>query len=113
MKIHVEPLYPDRRYHGVLFGALGVVGFVANLLILFFGGEHLNTPTHKLVAQIAIGAWVLLPPLWFFYEFFYYFPENGNPEAGFERLKGVQDASSKVWAAVAVVLAGIYSARLG
>ena len=110
MAIPVEPLY-ENKYHGQLFGVLGIVGFGANLLILFFGDQQLERSAWKLTSQIAIGAWVLLPALWFFYEFFYFFPKHGNSKAGFERLKGVQEASSKVWAAVALVLAGIYSVQ--
>ena len=111
MNIKVEPLYLEKLRHGELFAVLGVVGFIVNLVILFAGGGFLEGKVHKIVSSFTVGAWVLLPPLWFFYEFFYYFPKHGNPAAGFERLKSVQEISSKVWAAVAVVLAGIYSAQ--
>lgn len=111
MAVPVQPLYTSKPRHGQLFAALGFIGFCANLAVLFLGQNQVDKETHKLLSQLTIGTWVLLPPLWFFYEFFYYFPANGNPLAGFERLKSVQEVSSKVWAAVAVVLAGIYSVR--
>ena len=111
MAIKVDELYLEKKNHPQLFAVLGIVGFVANIAILFFGSQECDKSSHKLISQIAIGAWVLLPPLWFFYEYFYFFPAHGNPAAGFERLKGAQEVSSKVWAAVAVVLAALYTAK--
>src|SRR5688572_25987191 len=100
-------LYKDKN-HGPLFAALGVVGFVANLLVLFLGKEVFGDDRWKLFSQFSLGAWVLLPALWFFYEYFYFFPKHAKEGATYEQLKGVQDASAKVWVAVAAVLAGIY-----
>ena len=111
MNFDIPPLYLGKRYHAQLFALLGVIGFVVNLMILFVAGSLMTKLEHKILSSFSVSTWVLLPPLWFFYEYFYYFPKYGNPSAGFERLKSVQDVSSKVWAAVAVVLAGIYSAK--
>ncbi|AKU23012.1 hypothetical protein MJ904_08100 [Massilia sp. MB5] len=111
MNIPVPQLYLGKRYHAELFAVLGVLGFLVNMLILFAGGVYLDKESYKLVSSLTVSAWVLLPPLWFFYEFFYYFPKHGNPAAGFDRLKAVQDVTSKVWAAVGLVLGAIYTVK--
>ena len=62
---------------------------------------------------MSIAAWVLGPPLWFFYEHFCFFPQYGNfvEGAGYEKLKAAQDVTAKVWAAFAVVLGAIYNKK--
>ena len=52
------------------------------------------------------------PPLWFFFEHFYYFPWYGNPALGkeaFSALSAAQSVTAKLWAAMAVVLGAMYT----
>jgi hypothetical protein len=96
--------------HAPFFAILAVVGFISTLAFVAFGEKRKH---HRSVSQLLLALWVLGPPLWFFYEHFYYFPAYGNMAdgAGFEKLKAAQDATSKLWAAFAVVLGALYNKK--
>ncbi|URI06151.1 hypothetical protein MW290_09445 [Aquincola tertiaricarbonis] len=53
-------------------------------------------------------AWVLLPPLWFAFEYFVLFKTFG-PDDGFESLKHGQQLAAQVWLGIAAVLTVIAS----
>jgi len=70
----------------------------------------------KVYQAIVLGAWTLLPPIWFWYEYFFLF-RDAFPKANSDELdqfKYGQDFSSKIWlAAVSVLLILYFSKDLG
>ncbi|RYY90108.1 MAG: hypothetical protein EOO15_03885 [Chitinophagaceae bacterium] len=105
------PLYAhEPLQHAQIFAAVAVIGFIFTVVYLL---RSKGEPRQKTISQVLLALWVLGPPLWFFYEHFYYFPTFGNMAdgAGFEKLKAAQDVTSKVWAAFAVVLGAIYNKK--
>jgi hypothetical protein len=65
-------------------------------------------PSSKQKAWI-IALWAILPPLWFLLEFaLYQMPTGPNDGLKFERFKYGQDLASRVWGAIALLLAGLY-----
>lgn len=108
MNIEVPPLYSSSKYHPLLFGTLFVIGFLATSAVIFFGNSYFSCTVHKRLSQIVLALWGVGPPLWFFFEYFYYFPKHGNPTAGFSSLKDAQEVTSKLWAATAALLTVFY-----
>jgi hypothetical protein len=108
MSVPTDPLYLGKRYHPIVFSVLGTMAFLASA---YFIRSHSNSrdPNVKATAGILVALWSVLPPLWFFFEHFYYFPKHGNPQAGFAALKSAQDVTAKVWASIAILLAAMYT----
>ena len=88
---------------------VAIIGFPLSIwFILAFKTDPIVT-WYKLSCQ-AIGAlWVLGPPLWFFFEHFYYFPQHKSPQSDSAQLKTAQDLAAKVWASFVVVLAALFT----
>jgi len=105
-----QPLYLDGPIHAPILAAIAILGFAGTLVYL---ARKSRANEDRTIAQILLALWVLGPPLWFFFEHFYYFPAFGNMAegAGFEKLKAAQDVTSKVWAAFAVVLGALYNKK--
>jgi hypothetical protein len=109
MAVELPRLYPEKHYHAGLFAALAIVGFVATVLLIEVGAAYLSSSVHKRASQLALSVWSVGPPLWFFFEYFYYFPKFGNEKAGFTGLKTAQDLTAKVWAGIAILLGVLYA----
>lgn len=109
MAVELTRLYEGKRYHAGLFAVLAVVAFFATALLILEGDQHFSGTAHKRLSQVAVAFWSVGPPLWFFFEYFYYFPKYGNSTAGFAGLKAAQDVTAKVWAAIAVLLGVFYA----
>ena len=60
---------------------------------------------HRPLAYWLIGMWVLVPPIWFFFEFEFLHPLAHSDGDEFTRLKHAQDLASKIWVALVVALA--------
>lgn len=56
-----------------------------------------------------IPHWVLGPPIWFWCDYFLIYRKYGDPDA-FDSFKHAQQISLAIWAAVALLLAGLASA---
>lgn len=105
------PLYLREPFpHAPIFAVVAVVGFIASIVFIL-KGCILFPNSHQTVSQVLVALWVLGPPLWFFYEYFYYFPSYGNMAegAGFEKLKAAQDVTAKLWVAFSIVIAALYN----
>ena len=90
MSKHEVLLYLNEPFdHARVFAVIAVLGFISSIFFILKGGKLLPPRHHKIVSQVLLGLWVLGPPLWFFYEYFYYFPSYGNMAegAGFGKLK--------------------------
>jgi hypothetical protein len=60
-------------------------------------------PIKATLAYLLVGAWALIPPIWFMFEWHEY---TGGKE-GFEFFKYGQELARNVWIALVVVLATI------
>ena len=56
---------------------------------------------------VLIGLWVLLPPIWFFFEFQYLHPNMLENTFEISRVKQAQDLGRNIWLSFVVVLAAI------
>jgi len=110
MPVPNEPLYLKS---GVLtqklFSYLPLILCGCFIASCFFILKEKNN--NELICTILVSIWIILQPMWFFYEHFYHFPKNGNPAAGWDRLKEAQAVTSKVWIAFAVILSALLSGK--
>jgi hypothetical protein len=99
-------------------GFIGGIGLVASLVVGYLGWK-VALPTVrsepwdpiKIWEAIIVVAWILLPPLYFWYEYFFIFDRSDATEAAklkFEQFKYGQDVSSKIWIAVSSSLLILY-----
>jgi hypothetical protein len=73
-------------------------------------GKKIELGGVKMYQVIVLAAWMLLPPIWFWYEYSFLF-RNAFPKADsdeMDRFKYGQDASSKIWLATVSVLLILY-----
>jgi hypothetical protein len=52
--------------------------------------------------------WILLAPMWFWFEYFFLFQDETKSGVKLEEFKHGQDQSAKIWLALVTVLAGLY-----
>ena len=67
------------------------------------------------IAYFLVGAWVLLPPIWFLTEWCHTFPREEKPpqETVLESFKREQDLAKDIWIAYAAILATICGVKIG
>jgi hypothetical protein len=102
-------LYKEGAIHAGLFAVLGIIAFGASVLFLYTGLGISDTKVKKDLSQCLLAVWTLGPPIWFFYEYFHYFPKHRNPDVGYDALKAAQEVTAKLWVACSVTLFAIYS----
>jgi hypothetical protein len=61
----------------------------------------------KIAQVVILTAWVVLPPVWFWIEYFRVYP-NQCPKPTLEEFKYGQDVASKIWVGLVTVLFGLY-----
>jgi hypothetical protein len=84
------------------------LGFVALLLGPFGSRDPLDSDHPiKVLQAVFLVTWIVGPPLWFWYEFFYLYKRTKNSE-DWDRFKHGQDQSAKIWLALVIVLFGLY-----
>jgi hypothetical protein len=100
-----------------VFGSISGAALVASLWIGYRGWDQpiatgSRWPNIKILQAIIIVLWTLLPPLYFWAEFyFYYKPRLTDPSKkpdDFDLFKYGQEVSSKIWLAVISALLAIY-----
>lgn len=100
----IPPLYETGQDLIKGLAIIGILGFAASVAFLLLG----KSCSQYSAWAIGIGIfWALAPPIWFFFEYFYYFPKHGKSDASLESLSAAQDVSARVWAAFLAVLAAI------
>jgi hypothetical protein len=66
----------------------------------------------KIVQAVLLGVWVLAPPIWFWYEYYFlysnYAPTSPATKPPLEEFKHGQDQSAKIWLALVTLLFGLY-----
>ena len=85
------------------FGVVMFLAFVGCAAFLLLG--HKSYPTLSLVLG---AAWVVLVPVYFFFEHIIFFRKYGTQDQ-YEQFKRVQDLAAKIWAAAILVLAAFYA----
>ena len=92
-------------------GIFATVALVASLAFAVCGwGLKIQDGGVKIYQAFVLGAWSLLPPIWFWFEYIFLF-RNAFPEAEqskLDRFKYQQDLSSKIWLAAVSVLLILY-----
>ena len=64
----------------------------------------------KILQAVILAVWTLVPPMWFWWEYFFLFPKafpNADSDER-DRFKYGQDLSAKIWLAVVSVLLILY-----
>jgi hypothetical protein len=65
------------------------------------------------VKNTVIGLWVVVPPLWFWMEFCFFFEKGLTPFSNdFEKFKYGQEVSKNLWLAISAILVLIYFGKL-
>ena len=89
-----------------------VVLFLLSLWIAY--ALRIRSQSGETTAEVArnrgyllIGLWVLLPPIWFFFEFQYLHPNMMESTFELSRVKQAQDLGRNIWLSFVVVLAAI------
>jgi hypothetical protein len=62
----------------------------------------------KVAQAIVLGLWILLPPIWFWFEYFFLYKDKTASGVELEAFRHGQDQSAKIWLALVTILAGLY-----
>lgn len=86
--------------------------FVASLFYAYKlrTGSNVGALTAEQVrvrGNVLIGLWVILPPIWFFFEFQFLHPNMLGDALELSRVKQAQDLGRNIWLSFVVVLAAI------
>jgi len=69
-------------------------------------------PPIRIVEACIVVAWIILPPVWFWIDYFFIYLRNhkmgAQPPPDIDLFKYGQDVSSKIWLAVSTVLLALY-----
>jgi hypothetical protein len=87
------------------------IALFLSLCFAFFGwNTKIESGGVKVYQAILLGAWILGPPLWFWYEYIFLFRDAypGADKDSLEAFKYQQDVSSKIWLATVSVLLIFY-----
>ena len=91
---------------GRKLGYKEIIGFLAGIAAIV---SFILAGTPEIVRKIILALWIVLPPTWFFWEYCFLTDEEDKmDDKKFSRLKYSQDLASKIWAAIATVLAALY-----
>jgi hypothetical protein len=86
---------------------IGGVSAIALALTVPFAVCAWNSRTVETIYLLAV-LWAVVPPIWFWFEYFFIYKPFGNPDA-FEAFKHGQQLSVAIWAAVTLSLTGLAS----
>ena len=106
MSAGTEDIYGD---HGLPICALRMIEISTGVALaitiwIAFNAIKTNDPAAKNALQWAAAFWIVVPPMWFMFEYFSLFKSYGC-EKLFETFKYGQDVASKAWIAIAGALA--------
>jgi hypothetical protein len=94
-----------------IMGILGLIGMGVSLYLAKFGfglGFDKDNP-FKFWQALTLSFWVLVPPIWFWVEYFFLFKRTPTSDRGeFDEFKHGQDQAAKIWLALITVLLGLY-----
>lgn len=98
-------LYPGTAKWFIRF--IGLLSAVALAVTVCIGYSAWNSRTVETVYLLAI-LWAVVPPIWFWFEYFFVYKSCGDPNA-FEAFKHGQQLTVAIWAAVTLALTGLAS----
>jgi hypothetical protein len=97
------PFYAhDAKVPRAIVRSAAAVSIVAFAVTLWIVCDAWNTAS-VIRLYLAIGAWAVVPPTWFWIEYFYVYRRYGQPDT-LELFKYGQDVAKAIWAGV---LAGL------
>lgn len=88
-----------------LFSALLLIYSLQYARHEFAGNFDEHDPV-KVQQAIMLAFWIVVPPVWFWFEYFYLYKGSSNDDL--EKFKHGQDQSSKIWLALVTVLLAAY-----
>lgn len=91
-------------------GWISAVAVVGSITLGFFGIWERFDPGKPLkkAQAIVLGVWILVPPIWFWAEYFFLYKDEATSTVKLEAFKYGQDQSAKIWLALITTLAGLY-----
>lgn len=90
-----------------VMGVLSAIFFLYSLQFARheFTERYKTGDGYKLAQAIFLGIWIIVPPIWFWFEYYFLY-EDGKP--GLDEFKHGQGQSSKIWLALITLLAATY-----
>jgi hypothetical protein len=118
----------DRRKVYILYQCIfwpSVVALICSFGLAYYGYAHpscinlkdtqmIEWPTYRKWEAVVLAAWIVIPPLFFWIEYFGIYRKSRNYQykapqpPDWEMFKYSQDVSAKVWIAVTTVLLVLY-----
>jgi hypothetical protein len=98
-------------------GTLALLGVMGSLCLAYWGwGVQISAgkpwPRVKVAQVIVLLAWIVGPPCWFWYEYWFIYLKNHRPQhelpADLELFKYGQDLSAKIWLAGTSAMFALY-----
>jgi len=108
MAVPAPRLYPGSARHVPTLALLSIGAFFLSICLVANIGSMAEPAFHRSLSRVLIALWGLLPPAWFLFEHFYFFPKFGDGAATFELLRARQSVLSKAWLAAVVTLGLLY-----
>ena len=105
------------KWHKWISWLSGIFGVASIVLGCFGFGKRFDPKSPlKLTQAVVLLIWILAPPLWFWFEYYFLYkklgpPSNGPLKLGLDEYKHGVDVSSKIWLALVTVLLGMYFGR--
>ena len=102
------------KWHLWISWVSGIFGVASIFLGLFRSTEKFDKTSDLKIAQVVVLLiWILAPPLWFWFEYYFLYkklgpPSNGPFKLGLDEYKHGVDVSSKIWLALVTVLLAMY-----
>ncbi len=89
---------------------VGTISAIALPLSLWLGTKEIGqkflpTDSIKVAQAVVLGFWVLVPPIWFWCEYFFFYATDLQP---LDEFKHGQDQAAKIWVALIALLYGMY-----
>jgi len=91
-------------------GAFSGIFLVVSVALGFWEfGQGFKIGDHvKYLQAFFLSVWIVVPPIWFWWEYFYLYKSAPAPKPDLDEFKHGQDQSSKIWLALVTVLLGMY-----
>ena len=95
-------LWISRKCYSIVVRFISLVAFIAFCFTIHIVNT-VSSPESLAKLYWAIGVWAVVPPFWFWFEYFYLYPsvEDDTP---LERFKYGQDVAKAIWAGIFAVL---------
>ena len=89
-----------------------VVSAILALLSFFIFPVLPEGPVTEGIERCIVGFWILVPPLWLWYEYCFLYREDDPNPLLFERFKYGQELTRNLWLAITAVLVLLYFKKI-